>query len=163
MENDGVRPSPCPLCVRFSDPESPLVILRSPLSVLSHMPGIDLPGYLLLAPARHVEDAGGLDREEQGEMALLQSRAVREILTLPEVRKVYVLSFGEAVPHLHYHLFPRTEAMGRDPELLAHGAPDGPKIFERYRERLAVPGLPYRVHALVLRLRTVFGEKPLLP
>jgi diadenosine tetraphosphate (Ap4A) HIT family hydrolase len=156
--------TPCPLCERFADPESPLVIVRSRRAVLSHMPGVDLPGYLLLSPLRHVEDAGALDREEERELAGLQSRAVREVLALPEVRKVYILSFGEAVPHLHLHLFPRTEAMGRDPELQspgapAAGAPDGPKIFDHFRQRLAVPGIPDRVRALVLRLRSHFGEE----
>ncbi len=148
----------CPLCRRFSDPESALVIFKGRGAVLSHMPEINLPGYLLLAPLRHVEDAGRLTREEQEEMAALQSRAVKTILKLPDVRKVYIASFGEAVPHLHLHLFPRTGAMLKDPECLSGGVPDGPKIFDLWRRRLAVPAVPDEVRSLILRLREVFNQ-----
>ena len=131
------------------------MILRTRRAVLSHMAGIDLPGYLLLAPERHVEDAGSLTGEEEREMAHLTSRAVQAILSLPGVRKVYLLSFGEVVPHLHLHLFPRTEAMLQDPASLTEGLPNGPAIFERWRQRLAVSVRPPEVDAAILRLREI--------
>ena len=148
----------CPVCDRISAPENPLEVYRNPRVALYHMSGIDLPGYLVLAPVRHVEHAGELDDPDLSELARVQARAVRFILGIPGVRKVYALSFGEAVPHLHIHLFPRTDPMLGDPDCLSSdGCPDGPKIFDLWRKRLAVPAETQAVLDLVRRSRTHFA------
>lgn len=148
-------PAPCSLCERSNDPEGSLVILRTRWAVLSHMAGIDLPGHLLLAPERHVEDAGSLTGEEEREMAHLTSRAVQASLSRPGVRKVYLLSFGEGVPHLYLHLFPRTEAILQDPASLTEGFPNGSAIIERRRQRLALSVRPPEMVAAILRFREI--------
>ncbi|MCL5285217.1 MAG: hypothetical protein M1313_05640 [Nitrospirae bacterium] len=156
LKRDGTMISSCSLCDRFADASNPLIVFKSQKVALYHMPGIDLPGYLVISPFRHVEDAGVLEDSEREEMARLQSRAVQTILGLPGVRKVYILSFGEAVPHLHLHLFPRTDAMLAGPGCLSDGIPDGPKIFDFWRKRLAGPDIPDTVQSLIPRLREIF-------
>lgn len=146
----------CPVCDRIASPENPLVVYQNPRVALYHMSGIDLPGYLVLAPVRHVEHAGELDDPDLSELARVQARAVRFILGIPGVRKVYGLSFGEVVPHLHIHLFPRTDAMLEDPDGFTDGYPDGPRIFDVWRKRLAVPSDTERVLNLVARFRGFF-------
>jgi diadenosine tetraphosphate (Ap4A) HIT family hydrolase len=152
-----MKPS-CVICDRFSSPDNPLLVLRTPNAVLYHMPGVDLPGYLVLAPARHVEHIGALDDAELGDLARIQARAVRAILSVPGVRKVYALSFGEALPHLHIHLFPRTQAMIGDPEFATDGFPDGPRLFNHWRRQLAVPAEPDAVMDLVVTFRTILSS-----
>ncbi|MEC4683844.1 MAG: hypothetical protein VST70_09250 [Nitrospirota bacterium] len=148
--------SSCSLCDRFGDPGYPLTVLRAQKIALTHMPGIDLPGYLVVAPVRHVEHAGLLEDSEREELARIQSLAVQTILALPGVRKVYILSFGEAVPHLHLHLFPRTDAMLSAQECLTDGIPDGPKLFDFWRKKLAVPDVPDAVSSLIPKLKEAF-------
>lgn len=147
----------CIICDRLSSPDNPLLVLRTPSAVLYHMLGVDLPGYLVLAPARHVEHIGALDDAELGDFARIQARAVRAILSVPDVRKVYALSFGEALPHLHIHLFPRSQAMIGNPELAADGFPDGPRLFNHWRRQLSVPAEPDAVMSLVGRFRTILA------
>lgn len=146
----------CPVCDRISSPGNPLAVYQNPRVALYHMSGIDLPGYLVLAPVRHVEHAGELDDPELSEFARVQARAVRVILGIPGVRKVYACSFGEVVPHLHIHLFPRTDAMLEDPDGFTDGYPDGPRIFDRWRRALAVPAETDEVLSQVTRLREHF-------
>ena len=148
--------SSCSLCDRFADPGYPLTVLRAQKIALTHMPGIDLPGYLVVAPVRHVEHAGLLEDSEREELARIQSLAVQTILGLPGVRKVYILSFGEAVPHLHLHLFPRTDAMLSALECLTDGIPDGPKLFDFWRKKLAVSDVPDAVSSLIPKLKEAF-------
>ncbi len=156
--------SSCSLCQRFADPDYPLTVFRTQKVTLTHMPGIDLPGYLVIAPVRHVEHAGLLEDSEREELARLQSLAIQTILGLPAVRKVYILSFGEAVPHLHLHLFPRTDAMLSAPECLTDGIPDGPKIFEFWRKKLAVSDVPDAVRSLIPKLKEdVLKFGPFIP
>lgn len=148
----------CSICDRDAVPENPLMVTRTPVLALYHMSGIALPGYLVLAPVPHVEDLGKLGDPALSDLARIQARAVRLLLDLPGVRKVYVCSFGEIVPHFHLHLFPRMEGMLEDPECLTNGFPDGPKIFDLWRRRLAVPSDPVEVLALVGRLKSLFGS-----
>ena len=143
----------CSLCERIKRSEDPMAIRRTPHSLLYHMPGIDLPGYLVIAPLRHVEHAGMLGEDELFDLARLQALATREILEISGVQRVYTLSFGEVLPHLHIHLFPRTEAMLDDPGSLHEGVADGPKLFDRWRKRLAVSSLPPSVTELIVRMR----------
>ena len=146
-------PTSCSLCERIQLSEDPLVIRRSPHSLLYHMPGIDLPGYLVVAPLRHVEHAGMLEDAELADLARLQATATKTILELRGVRRVYTLSFGEVLPHLHIHLFPRTDVMVDDPGSLHEGVADGPRLFDRWRKRLAISAPSAQVAELVERMK----------
>jgi diadenosine tetraphosphate (Ap4A) HIT family hydrolase len=83
-----------------------------------------LRGYLILKPRRHVHELADLTDVETatlGPVLRLLLRAMRSVLA-PE--HIYVVSFGETVPHLHFHLIPRygdMPAMGPDllPDLFA--------------------------------------------
>ncbi len=143
----------CSLCERIELSTDPMVLKRTDHSLLYHMPGIDLPGYLVVAPLRHVEHVGMLDDAELFDLACLQAKATREIMEVHSIQRVYTLSFGEMLPHLHIHLFPRTEKMLDDPESLHEGIADGPKLFDRWRKRLAISLPSPKVAEMVDRMR----------
>ena len=147
----------CSLCDRIRSSPDSMTLWKTSHALLYHMSGIDLPGYLVVAPTRHVEHAGELHDSELGDLARLQSHATREILKIPGVRKIYTLSFGEVLPHLHIHLFPRTDFMIEDREVFTDGLPDGTRIFQRWRERLAVSSPSKSVEELIIRMKTASG------
>ena len=147
----------CSLCDRIRSSPDSMTLWKTSHALLYHMSGIDLPGYLVVAPTRHVEHAGELHDSELGDLARLQSHATREILKIPGVRKIYTLSFGEVLPHLHIHLFPRTDFMIEDREVFTDGLPDGTRIFQRWRERLAISSPSKSVEELIIRMKTASG------
>jgi diadenosine tetraphosphate (Ap4A) HIT family hydrolase len=64
-------------------------------------------GWLIVKPKRHVEHLAELSTEEAAELGpLIQavSAAMARVLS-PE--RVYVLSLGEEVHHIHFHVIPR--------------------------------------------------------
>ena len=146
-------PNSCSLCDRIRSSSDSMILRKTSYALLYHMSAIDLPGYLVVAPTRHVEHAGELLDTELLDLGRLQSFATREILKIPGVRKVYTLSFGELLPHLHIHLFPRTDFMIEDREALTDGLPDGPRIFQRWRQRLSISSPSKPVEELITRIK----------
>ena len=150
----------CSVCRRVKDEEeSGLVVYRSPHVVLYHMPEVDLPGYLVLATVRHEESLGSLTDEEIVAMARVEQHAVKALLALPHVRKVYLASFGEVCAHPHFHLFPRTDEMLEAISSWTDGEIDGPRIFDTFRKALKTAGTPGPVFEIVQRLRGLFAEQ----
>ena len=63
-------------------------------------------GHLMVCPRRHVPDFAALDGDEAAEVGgaiRLVSRALKEL----GAERVYMLTIGHGVPHLHVHLLPR--------------------------------------------------------
>ena len=143
----------CPVCCELESPKRR--IARDHVAGVYHMGNIALPGYLVIAPRRHVVRWMDLDREERDSLERFRALAEKVLLETEPVRKVYFLSFGEVCPHLHTHCFPRTRWMAEDrPE----GADiDGPGLFVRYRSTLACIRTPPEVTAMVQRLRKAFS------
>jgi diadenosine tetraphosphate (Ap4A) HIT family hydrolase len=75
-----------------------------------------LPGFLILAPKRHVEHIALLDSEEMREFGPLLRNTCRALAHVLHPIKVYVSSFGESVSHVHFYVVPRYE---RTPEMPA--------------------------------------------
>lgn len=151
----------CFVCRMVAGNEHPdLVVFTDDFVSLYHMPDVDLPGYLVLAPVRHLEGMEGLAERELDAMGRSQQKAVRAIQALPDVRKVYLSSFGEVCPHFHVHLFPRTDMMLEDASSRTNGEIDGPRIFDLYRKKLKTVGTPERIFEIVRGLRhTLTGER----
>ena len=145
----------CPVCVEMETRENQdRWIAGDRFCGLYHMENIALPGYLVLAPRRHVVRWMDLKRPERE--GIERFRALSEEILLGEegVRKVYFLSFGEVCPHIHIHCFPRMTGMADDHS--DPGGVDGPSVFAHYRKTLACHGTPPEVQAMVRSLRKSF-------
>ncbi|MHB8421453.1 MAG: HIT family protein [Leptospirales bacterium] len=151
--------SGCAVCVIVESDQSGLMVYRNSSVVLYHVQDVDLPGYLILSLVRHAESLASLTMEEVFSLAMVQQTAVKFLQELPDVRKVYLSSFGEVCPHLHVHLFPRTEEMLRNAASWTDGLPDGPVIFDLYRKKLKTNGISGEVQATIQALRVRFEEE----
>ena len=94
---------------------------RGPLVVhASLLPGA-VPGWMVVAPLRHVEAIDALTREEQAALMPLVAQVAAALREETATEKVYVAVFSEVVPHVHVHV------IARPPDLPP--ADRGPRIF----------------------------------
>ena len=76
---------------------------------LSHQVSpVQLAGFLILQPKRHVEQIGDLTTEESTTMGPLMSAACLALNHILDTRKVYACSFGSMLMHIHFYLVPLT-------------------------------------------------------
>jgi len=75
---------------------------------------VQLPGFLILQPKRHVEQVGDLTAEEAAGVGPLLSAASQALNLHLQARKVYVCSFGSVVMHVHFYLLPLTAEIPTD-------------------------------------------------
>ncbi|MHB1926316.1 MAG: hypothetical protein ACYCRD_03505 [Leptospirillum sp.] len=144
----------CPVCLETGNNDR--LVFRDSSVAVYHMGNVALPGYLVLAPLRHVTLWKDLDGSESA--SLERFRALAETLLLQKklIRKVYFLSFGELCPHIHIHCFPRTASM--EGEIPATGGVDGPRVFDHYRTALKTDASPPEVSSMIETLRREFQD-----
>ena len=70
-----------------------------------------VPGWVVLAPLRHVEQWDALDSRELAELAPLVARVSAALRAETPTAKIYVSVFAEVLPHFHVHV------VARPPEL----------------------------------------------
>lgn len=94
---------------------------------LEHITPLALPGWLVLKPLRHVENAADLTASEAAQFGILVQRTAAALRAATPLVKVYVVCFAEreTFAHIHFHLIPRRTD---DPPELR-----GPGVFERLR------------------------------
>jgi len=73
-----------------------------------------VPGWLVVAPLRHVESVDALTREEQAALGPLVAEVAGALRAETPCAKIYVSSFGEVVPHLHVHVVARPPDLPED-------------------------------------------------
>ena len=100
-----------------------------------------IPGYLVLRLRPPGATIPGLDpatARRLGTMLVAAARAVEQVVG---AERVYVLSFCEVEPQLHFHLFPRTRWLLEAYRAAsgASGPPSGPALFE-WARRTFPPG-----------------------
>lgn len=111
-----------------------------------------VPGWMVVAPARHVEQWDDLDPGELAELGPLVARVAAALRTETATAKVYVSVFAEVLPHLHLHV------VARPPDL----APErrGPRVFLEAASGEGTDGaeaaLARRIHA---RLVTASAQR----
>jgi diadenosine tetraphosphate (Ap4A) HIT family hydrolase len=66
-----------------------------------------LRGWLILKPERHVEHVAELTDEESAALGPLIQKASRALMAALGAERVYVMSMGEVVRHVHIYLVPR--------------------------------------------------------
>lgn len=64
-------------------------------------------GYLYVECKRHVENYTSLTQEEWNEFSKVIEYGMSWIQERYSPEKIYIVSIGEQVPHLHVHLVPR--------------------------------------------------------
>jgi diadenosine tetraphosphate (Ap4A) HIT family hydrolase len=77
-----------------------------------------LRGLLLLKTKRHVEDVCDLTLAESASLSDALSRTTRALRDVTAPERVYVVSFGEGMRHVHFLLLPRTAELPAGPVLL---------------------------------------------
>lgn len=73
-----------------------------------------VPGWLVVAPRRHVEQWDALDARELAELGPLVSRVAAALRACTPTAKVYVSVFAEVLPHFHVHVVARPPELADD-------------------------------------------------
>jgi diadenosine tetraphosphate (Ap4A) HIT family hydrolase len=116
------------------------VIYKDNLVILHHCLDINIAGYFILSPVRHVECLEQLEQEELSQLANL-SKAIAEVIVKEhDIDKVYILSLGEETNHFHFHLFPRYKWMLNfsAEDVRTKDKVDGGKLFSFIRNKYKV-------------------------
>jgi diadenosine tetraphosphate (Ap4A) HIT family hydrolase len=110
---------------------------------VAHAFGTALPGWLVLLPHRHLISLDEMTTEEAAELGPLLRAVTHALREVTGCEKTYVALFAEAegFEHLHFHIIPRSEALGparRGPyvfELL--GGDPGRHVTESVRDKIS--------------------------
>ncbi|GAA2139505.1 HIT family protein [Actinomadura napierensis] len=111
---------------------------------VSHAFGTGTPGWLVLAPRRHVTAIAELTDAEAAALGTWQVKLSRALHAVTGCRKTYVAQFAEAegFAHVHFHLVPRMEDLPADlrgPRVFALlGRPPEDDLSEARRDELAL-------------------------
>ena len=113
------------------------ILYQDNLVILHQCLDVNIPGYFIVSPIRHVEEYSSLTDSEIFRISLAARSVVQILHELNDVEKVYILNFAEETAHFHWHLFPRyTWMVTQNTEHIYTGNRlDGAKLFSFYREK----------------------------
>jgi histidine triad (HIT) family protein len=98
----------CALCKR----DHPLMtIYEDEHWIVRHSSETNILGYVLLCAKRHFLDISQADDDEIAAYGRALRATMKAIHEVTDCQRVYTFSLGEAVPHYHLHVIPRTESM----------------------------------------------------
>ena len=148
MSEPGTAREPsCPECAiaRAGSPPGGARVLRRGAFVVHLRPEPSpVPGWLVVAPIRHVEQIDALTPDEQRELGPLLTEVAAAVRAETPCEKVYVSVFAELLPHFHVHVIARPPGLPeeeRGPRLFASArrADEAERIalFRRVESRLA--------------------------
>ncbi|MDF2565788.1 MAG: histidine triad protein [Massilibacillus sp.] len=109
------------------------ILYSDDIAVLHHCTDIDILGYLILSPVRHVESFGSLDDAEMKVISRLLNLSSTILEEVAGVKKIYICSFGEISAHFHFHIFPRYGWMLELEDTKTQDTTDAAKIFSQVR------------------------------
>jgi diadenosine tetraphosphate (Ap4A) HIT family hydrolase len=81
------------------------------------IPGYDVPGWIVLRLRRHAEGLGQLTGEELAQFGRRARDVMSAVRTVTGAAATYLMIFGEANPHLHALITPRTAETAEDRRL----------------------------------------------
>ena len=99
---------------------------------------VNLPGYFIIAPIRHITLYHELTEIEAQQLCQVTKQVTAILHEKYGAEKIYQCCFGELVPHLHFHLFPRYPWMKEIKETQVNGCIDGLKLCSFIRENYLV-------------------------
>jgi diadenosine tetraphosphate (Ap4A) HIT family hydrolase len=105
----------CPACAEISGEVTAPggVIFDDGQWYVSHHTGTFTdPGELIVKTRRHCESLADLTEAEAGSLGPILRAGVRALeRVVPDVERIYVMSFNERMRHVHFLLLPRTGGM----------------------------------------------------
>jgi diadenosine tetraphosphate (Ap4A) HIT family hydrolase len=138
--------SECDLVRAGRTPLGAPVLRRGPFVVHARPEPIPVPGWLFVAPSRHVEQIDELDPGERAALGPLLGEVAAALRAETPCAKVYVSVFAEVLHHFHVHVVARPPDLPegeRGPRLFASERRADPaearRIGERVHARLAAP------------------------
>jgi diadenosine tetraphosphate (Ap4A) HIT family hydrolase len=114
---DSPRVADCPLCGLETASEEPPGgwVYRDEHWSLGALPGLEVPGWLILQSRRHVETLWDVAKEGANTLGSLLARTSHEIHRALEPEHVYLLAVGETMAHWHMLIAATPEGLA--PEL----------------------------------------------
>jgi diadenosine tetraphosphate (Ap4A) HIT family hydrolase len=94
----------CLLC----EEEGGTVLWRDDFCRIVRVPGADYPGLCRVILNRHVREMTDLPNEDKTRLMNVVFAAESTLRGLFRPEKINLASFGNQVPHLHWHVIPRT-------------------------------------------------------
>jgi diadenosine tetraphosphate (Ap4A) HIT family hydrolase len=109
LRGDKVTGMDCPECRRLSERDE-IVVRRGPLAVHARPEAAPVPGWLVVAPVRHIEQIDQLDELEARALGPLLAETAAALRQASGGAKIYLAVFAELLPHLHVHVVARPPA-----------------------------------------------------
>ena len=109
-EPEPAREPSCPECAIARTgclPGGARVLRRGAFVVHPRPEPSPVPGWLVVAPARHVEQIDALTADEQRGLGPLLAEVAAVLRAETPCEKVYLSVFAELLPHLHVHVIAR--------------------------------------------------------
>ncbi|MEV5409687.1 hypothetical protein AB0K60_12725 [Thermopolyspora sp. NPDC052614] len=106
----------CLICEQeHADPED--VVFRDDTWSAGVITGYEVPGWIVLRLRRHAEGLSGLTAAELAQFGRRARDVVTAVSAVTGASATYFMIFGEANPHLHSLITPRTADIGADRRL----------------------------------------------
>lgn len=103
----------CLICTRQKQEPDKDVVLETETFVVRHSRETNIVGYLVIEARRHILDLTEASEEEATSYGSLLKQVMALIRKLTGAERIYTFSLGEAVPHFHVHVIPRTDSLPR--------------------------------------------------
>ncbi len=116
------------------------IIYKDDYVVLHHCIDVNIAGYLIISPVRHVEEYSGLNVTEIIQIGTVMKAAAAILSEMDGIEKIYLANFGEETAHFHMHIFPRYKWMLNcsAEDIHTDNKIDGAKLLSIYRKRFKV-------------------------
>jgi diadenosine tetraphosphate (Ap4A) HIT family hydrolase len=116
------------------------IIYKDNYVLLHHCIDLQIPGYLILSPLRHIESYSDLSQNEMLHIGIVTKAVVAVLKRIDGIEKVYLASFGEETTHFHFHIFPRYKWMLNHSaeEICTDNMLDGAKLLSFCRKKYKV-------------------------
>ncbi|MFT5288478.1 MAG: diadenosine tetraphosphate (Ap4A) HIT family hydrolase [Planctomycetota bacterium] len=78
----------------------------------SQADGYRIPGYVIVNAKSEVTELADFPPDVATELMQCLARAEALVKALIQPERIYLMKFGEMVPRVHFHIFPRTARIG---------------------------------------------------
>lgn|GEM_PF-228426 len=146
----------CGMCAFVAGKLKEEIVFENELWQVRSLPGaVPIPGWLMLVSKRHVAGPFDFNDAEALSFGPTLRHLSRQLRKLTGASRIYVAALGEAHPHLHCHLVPRTEDLP--------GAAKGWSVFDLQRQAVegSIPVDRAQVLAMLTEIKAALLHEPL--